>query len=331
MSELSVLTLEQVCDRLITPVNTLIIFHDRPDGDATGSAFGLALLLESMGSAVRCVCSSEVNRRYRFAVEGLQDSVLPCSVPDGFDAQRVITVDTAAPEQIRELRQQYSIDFMIDHHARGTPYADYLVRPDAAACGEIIYDIAAALMARGAIKALPPRFAGLIYMAIATDTGCFKYSNTTPGTHRRVAELMDGSFDYAYWNFRLFDAKTPEALTLTHAAIENIHYFYDRRLAVVAMDHAALSAIGISSDYYDGLIDVARSIDGVEVAVSLRQPDDLPVFRVSTRSNGNADVSAVCARFGGGGHAKAAGCSISAPDITVALDIIVSAVGEILK
>lgn len=329
MSNLSALTLNQVCDRLTPAANTLIIFHDRPDGDATGSAFGLRLLLEAMGSRTRCVCSSEVNRRFRFAVEGLQDSVLPCSIPDDFEIERIVTVDTAAPGQMQALGREYHVDLMLDHHASGTPYADYLIRPDAAACGEIIFDIAKELLSRGAIKTLPPRFSGLIYMAIATDTGCFKYSNTTPGTHRRVAELMDGSFDYAEWNFRLFDSKPRESLALTHAALENIHFYCDNRLAIVAMDYAALTALGVPADYYDGLVDVARGIDGVEIAISVRQPDDAPVFRVSARSNGDANVASLCAHFGGGGHAKAAGCTVEAPDMNAALRLIVGAASEL--
>lgn len=331
MSNPSALTLSQVCDRLTPAANTLIIFHDRPDGDAAGSAFGLRLLLEAMGSRAWCICSSEVSGRCRFAVEGLQDSVLPCSIPDNFEIERIVTVDTASPGQMQALGGEYHVDLMLDHHASGTPYADYLIYPDAAACGEIIFDIAQELMSRGAIKALPQRFSGLIYMSIATDTGCFKYSNTTPATHRRVAELMDGSFDYADWNFRLFDSKPRESLALTHAALENLHFYCEGRLAIVAMDNATLTALDVPADHYNGLIDVARTVEGVELAISLRQPDDTPLFRVSTRSNSDVNVASLCARFGGGGHAKAAGCTVEAPDLKAALRLIVEAASELLN
>lgn len=331
MNEYSALTLDGVCDLLASPQATLIIFHDRPDGDAAGSAFALRLLLEAMGSRARCVCSSEIGHRCEFAVAGLQDSVLPCSIPDDFNAERIITVDTAAPTQMQALGTAYHVDLMIDHHAAGTPYADNLICPRAAACGEIIFDIAKRLVSRGMIERLPERFSGLVYMAIATDTGCFKYSNTTPDTHRRIAELMDGSFDYAEWNFRLFDSKPRESLTLSHAAIENIHFFFDNRLAIVAMDYPTLSALNVSHDCYDGLIDTARAIDGVEIAISVRQTSDTPDFRVSARSNGSADVAALCSRFGGGGHTKAAGCTVHADSLDAAMKLLIEAAEEQLK
>jgi phosphoesterase RecJ-like protein len=212
---------------------------------------------------------------------------------------------------------------MIDHHSKGEPYADHYVDSGAAACGEIIYDIGEELIRRGVISKFPQRFCMLTYMAIATDTGCFKYSNTTPATHRRVAGLMDGSFDYADVNFRLFDWKSAEEMKVNAAAQSNMRYFFDGKLAIAALDYKQIMALGVPADYFDGLIATARSIEGVEVAISVRQMTPDPVFRVSTRSNGEADVSALCAVFGGGGHIKAAGCSVSADSLDDAVEVIV--------
>ncbi len=316
----------ELCDRLISATPTLIIFHDRPDGDATGSAFALGALLSAMGSETLCVCADRVHHRCRFAVEGLQDSVLPEDLPADFVPGRVISVDTASPAQMKGLegRLARGVDIMIDHHGMGEPYADYYVDACAAACGEIIYDIAQELLRRGAISTFPERFCLLTYMAIATDTGCFKYSNTTPATHRRVAGLMDGSFDYAEVNFRLFDCHTSEELKVSAAAQSNMRYFFEGKLAIAALDHEQITALNVPADHFDGLIATARSVEGVEVAVSVRQMSPEPLFRVSTRSNGEADVSALCALFGGGGHKKAAGCSVTAPTLEDAIGLIVS-------
>jgi len=324
-SNYSTLTFGALCDRLTERANTVIIFHDRPDGDATGSAFALRALLMEMGSETYCVCADEVHHRCRFAVEGLYESVLPENLPRDFKIERVISVDTAARVQIKGLEGRFDvdIDFMIDHHGRGEPYADHYVDAGAAACGEIVYDIGEELIRRGAIAKFPQRFCLLTYMAIATDTGCFKYSNTTPATHRRVAGLMDGSFDYADVNFRLFDCKSAEELKVGAAAQSNMRYFFDGKLAIAALDYKQVMALGVPADYFDGLIATARSIEGVEVAVSVRQMTPERVFRVSTRSNGEADVSALCAVFGGGGHVKAAGCSVSAGSLDEAVNLIV--------
>lgn len=323
----------ELCERLAQPMRTLIIFHDRPDGDAVGSAFGLKALLTALGSEVRCVCSSEVPRRYSFAVYDAQDSVLPENIADGFVPRRVISVDTASAGQMRELegRLPWKVDIMIDHHAKGEPYADHYVDGGAAACGEIIYDIAKYFVENGAIKSLPVGFALLTYMAIATDTGCFKYSNTTSETHQRIAELMDGSFDYADINFRLFDSRSPEELKVSALAMQNMRFFFDGRLAVAAVDYDQVNALGVAAEYYDALINSARSVEGVEVAISIRRMTENSDFRVSTRSNGRADVSVLCSKFGGGGHAKAAGCSISAQTLEQAVRMMVREVEKILN
>ena len=325
-SNYKALTFRELCDRLMPVAPTVIIFHDRPDGDAAGSAFALRALLTQLGSETYCVCADEVHHRCRFAVEGLCDSVLPENLPRDFVPERVISVDTASPAQKRGLEGRFdrAVDIMIDHHGMGEPYADYYVDANAAACGEIIYDVAEELIRRGAIKVLPERFCLLTYMAIATDTGCFKYSNTTPATHRRVAGLMDGSFDYAEVNFKLFDCRTSEELRVNAAAQSNMRYFFDGKLAVAALSYDQIVELNVPADHFDGLIATARSIEGVEVAVSVRQMSPEPLFRVSTRSNGDADVSALCAVFGGGGHKKAAGCSVSAPTLDAAIELITS-------
>lgn len=333
MYNYKLLEFSELCERLEQPLRTLIIFHDRPDGDAVGSAFSLRALLSALGSEVRCVCSSEVPRRYRFAVGNAQDSVLPENIPSDFVPERVVSVDTAASGQMRELegRLPRHVDIMIDHHAKGQPYADHYVDGGAAACGEIIYDIAKYFVEKGAIKTLPDGFALLTYMAIATDTGCFKYSNTTSETHRRIAQLMDGSFDYADVNFRLFDARSPEELKVSSLAMQNMRFYFDGRLAVAAVDYPQVEALGVEHEYYDALINAARSVEGVEVAVSVRRMTEKSDFRVSTRSNGWADVSVLCATFGGGGHTKAAGCSINAETLEQAVEMIVREVKKILN
>lgn len=319
------LSLGELCDRLCERKSTLIIFHDRPDGDATGSAFALRELLISLGMPAYCVCADEVHSRYRFAVEGLQDSVLPLGIPSGFATERVVTVDTASLSQIKGLGGRFDgkIDLMIDHHARGEAYADRYLDSEAAAAGEIVFDISRELLARKAVTSLPERFSLLCYMAMATDTGCFKYSNTTPGTHRRTAELMDGTFDYAQTNFRLFDSKSPAELKVNAAALEGLTFYCGGSIAVVSLDYKKTAALGVPPEYLDLLIDVARSVEGVELAVSVRQPTPESCFRVSMRSTGAADVSEICASFGGGGHRRAAGCSIYADDINAAIRMII--------
>lgn len=320
-----------LCGRLAEKKPTIIIFHAHPDGDAMGSAFSLSLLLKAAGSPSYCVSADETHRRYAFAVAGLQKSVLPESVPEGFESARVVSVDTPSKAQMGSLAEIFGdkISLMIDHHARGEIYADNYIDPDAAAVGEIIFDISREFLRQGIIKSIPDRFDLLAYIAIATDTGCFKYSNTTPATHKRIAELMT-SFDYADVNYRLFDAKTPDELKVTRVALENITLFSDGAISVSTLDFEQKKALGVPDEYLDVLINIARSIDGIKVAASVKQssPDD--TYKVSLRSTCDIDVSLICAKFGGGGHSKASGCTLHAPSMSEAVRMIVEEIQKVL-
>ena len=319
----------EVCDMLCVKRPTLIMFHAHPDGDATGSAFSLRAIVEALGSPAWCVCADVIHRRYRFAFEGVQDSILPENIPEGFEDCRIITVDTASRGQMGRLAERFEdrVDLMIDHHGMGEHYADYYVDADAAACGEIIFDIAEELIHRGALSKLPDRVALWLYMAIVTDTGGFKYSNATAGTHRRAASLLDGSFDHADLNFRLFDAKEPEELKVTKVVLEKMKFLRGGEISYVAMSSAEFEALGVSTEYSDVLINVARSVSGVKVAVAVREiGGEVGRYKASLRSSCDFDVAAVCAHFGGGGHVRAAGCALSAASAEAAAEIVAAEV-----
>lgn len=330
MKVLKKLRFQDVCQELAAPKNTLILFHTRPDGDAVGSAFALKLLLEAAGSRAWCVCVNEVPQRLNFLSEGLQDSALPEAIPDDFDAERILTVDTASPSQLGDLYERFgdSINMMIDHHAKGEPYADYLVIPGVAAAGEIVFDISRQFLADGIIERLPDRLDFCLYAAISSDTGCFKYSNVTPQTHIRSAELLKSGIDTARINQLLFDSKSMEVLAVEKAGFDTLKMFHGGKIAVVFFTYDMKQKLGVLDEHLETLIDVARSVEGVDVAVAIRQPGPDKVFRVSTRSASSVDVSMVCTYFGGGGHVRASGCTIIADSIEHVADLVV---GQIEK
>ena len=322
------LSFTQVCDRLAERKNTLVLFHVRPDGDAVGSALALKLLLEAIGSRVWCVCANEIPQRLAFLGEGVQTSTLISSVPNDFKAERVITVDTASATQLGELNKHFEgkIDFMIDHHAKGEPYADYYVASDASAAGEIVFDISREMLKRGVIDKIPPKMDFCLYAAISSDTGCFKYSNVTPKTHICSAELLNSGIDTAEINRLLFDSKSMEVLAVEKAGLDTLKMFHNGKIAVVFFTYQMKQKLGVLDEHLETLIDVARSVEGVDVAVAIRQPGPDKTFRVSTRSSNAVDVSAVCAYFGGGGHIRAAGCTIVADCIDHVADLVVTEV-----
>ncbi len=329
----SPLNFDAVCHELARPAKTLILFHIRPDGDAVGSSFALKLLLEAAGSECFCMCVNEVPQRLNFLSRHIQASALPEALPEDFVPERILTVDTASPSQLGELYSVYGdrIDLMIDHHAKGTPYADYLVMPGVAASGEIVFDISRRFLADGIVKQLPEDIDFCLYAAISSDTGCFKYSNVTPQTHIRSAELLKSGVDAARINQLLFDSKSMEVLAVEKAGFDTIKRFHGGKIAVVFFTYEMKQALGVLDEHLETLIDVARSVEGVEVAVAIRQPGPEKVFRVSTRSVGGVDVSVVCTYFGGGGHVRASGCTVKADSIGHVAELVVTQIEKQMR
>lgn len=320
--------LDQLISVLEIPTDTLIVFHRNPDSDAVGSAFALQRVLEQLGSPTRCICCNEVPANLQFLMNGVQESVLPEIVLSNFEPARVITVDTASLSQMGEMADLFGnrVDLMIDHHEADAPYGvQAYIREGAAATGEIIFDLIKKLASEERIT-IDEEMCIDLYAAISGDTGCFRYSNVTPKTHLRAAELVASGIDCADINRRLFENKTLERLRAQSAAISNMELFADGKIAVVTFPYALKAALGLEDDDLGALVDIPRSLCGVEVALCIRQPLPEGKFRVSARSNGEYDVAALCRKFEGGGHAKAAGCTLTATDMGEAMHRIVSAI-----
>lgn len=331
------LTLEQTADRLAGLERVLILFHARPDGDAVGSAFALRRALTLRGCDAWCVCPHELPNRLRFLVEldgeDAQNSVLPDAIPERFADAPVISVDTAAPVQAGEIADEFlpRCVLMIDHHAAGTPYADNHVVPTAAAAGEVLYPILMRL--REGDGLLDPIVAARLFAAIASDTGCFKFSNASAATHRAAADLLDVDFasviEPAEITRRLFDCKTPGALRGEQAALRNLRLFADGRIAVTTLSHAERQAEGLRPEDTETMIEAIRVLAGCEIAATVKQADDTPLWRVSLRSTG-PNVAEAAAQFGGGGHHRAAGCAVEAETADAAVAALVEKLEAVL-
>ena len=333
MREFRQLKLDEVCALVKERRETLIIFHVRPDADAIGSAFALKLVLEAMGSRAICVCENEIPSRLAFLTEKHQRSARFESLDKSFEFERVITVDTASPSQLGSLQSLFEnrVDLMIDHHESGTRYADSYVRPDYAAAGEIVYEIAERLVELGELEKIPRDAYDLIYAALSSDTGCFKYSNVSPHTHLCAARLLDAGVDAAEINHRLFDCKSEKMLAAEAAGIQNIQFYNNRKIAAVLFPFSLKQSLELEDEHLETLVDVARAVDGVKIAMSVRQSTAYRSFRISLRSSCGFDVSTVAKKFGGGGHAKAAACTIEADSIEFATRLVVDEIHRLWK
>ncbi len=326
------LDLETCTDRLWNAERILILFHINPDGDATGSAFALRAALTSIGKRAWCVCASEVPERLLFAMEDQQQSTDVDDIPSDLLPDLIVSVDTASPSQLGRLYDIYKdrVGLMIDHHAKGTVYAENYIDVGASSCGEVLCTVLDKLIERANAE-MPRRVCELIYTALSADTGCFRYNNTSPSAHLLAARLVGQGVDCADINHKLFGMKSLKQMQVEHAGFERMNFYAGGRIAVIAFPYDLKKQYGATDENLETLIDVARCVKGVEVAAVIKQPTEENRFRVSMRSSCDFDVSEICAHYGGGGHERAAGCTLSSDSILAAEMTIVVAVEHKLQ
>ena len=330
------LTLSAVSDILCRAQRVLICIHHNPDGDCAGSAFALAQMLRQMGKTARVVCADPVPKRLRFVLRGQEDWLYTEGMETEYDL--LCAVDTASVGQLGALGHlSEKIGVSIDHHGTGEVFCPAFVDADASAAGEILFDLYRMWTNEG--RLLPDAdIARLLYTAIVSDTGSFKYSNTTKKTMLAAADLMgeiqsatDSGDDVPMLCHRLFECRTMTELRAQRAGIDALRLECDGQLGIVLFTQDMLRENGLSMEDIANVIGLPRTVDCVRIALAIKQsPDDATAWRISSRANCDVDVSAVCAAFGGGGHKRAAGCSISAPDAESALAIAVRAFGNAL-
>lgn len=296
-----------------------VLPHRNPDGDAIGSAVATVLYLRERGVAASLLLPDGVPDRLAFLTDG---------VPRTEGAPReVITVDVASLAQAGKGAEAIAAAdavYMIDHHALCTPFAPHFIRPEAAAVGEVLYD----LFSEGGTLALSPEVAAPLYAAIVSDTGSFRFRNVAPSALRAAAALLETGIDAAEISRRLFDIRTESELQAMAYAIMGMRTYYCGKLAVLPISLAELSEIGCRENDFDSVIDVLRSREGVEVAAVIRERSDGTV-RLSVRTMG-ADAASLCAEFGGGGHRVAAGCTLPAATAEEGLACFLSVAGRLM-
>ena len=282
--------------------NFLILTHKRPDGDTIGSAAVLCLGLRQLGKTAHVLRNMEITDKYLHLHEGLNRDC-----PESGDT--LISVDTAAPQLLPDAYSHLArfVRLRIDHHGSDTPFAPLqLVDSTAGACGEIIYDV---LTEMGVT--LDKRMAEALYTAVSTDTGCFRYANTTAHTFRVAAACCEAGGDLQTINQQIFDTNSFGKLRLHSWITENIRFRCDGQVAVCALPAQVERDLGLTEDDLENVSGFPRSIEGVKMAATLRQTGD-GFVKISVRALPGYDAAKVCAKFGGGGHKGAAGATLKA-------------------
>lgn len=279
-----------------------ILTHKSPDGDTLGCGFALCEFLRNMGKKANVVNSDEFPERYNFMYEGYE--------PQEFEPKYVIAVDIADPQLIGSNLAQYmepgTVDLCIDHHVSHKTFAlNTYVDHTASAASLILYELF-----KYSGREITKQIARCLYTGIATDTGCFKYENTTPKAHIACAELMAYDIDFSWINRRMFDIKSKARIMVEQAVISNMDYYYDGVCAMIVLTKKLIAESGAEPAEFDGLASIPLSVEGVKIGITVKQRHD-EVFKISVRTSEEIDASTFCQQFGGGGHIRAAGCEIT--------------------
>lgn len=279
----------------------VILTHANPDGDTIGSGYALNAVLKAMGKRSGVLCGDPIPPKLRF---------LESDEPINFKPQTVVAVDIADERLLGGLKEQFEgkIDLCIDHHGSNMKYAKMLyLEADSASCCECVYEVIKSL---GAV--VTPFVASALYLGMATDTGCFKFSGTTPRTHRFAAELMELGADFDAINRAMFETKSKSRIELERQVLDGIEFICDGRCAVVTVTREMIESMGCEQTDLDSVSSLAREIEGVKIGVTVKEQSS-GTFKVSIRTYEPYDASEICKTFGGGGHKRAAGCEFKIP------------------
>ena len=293
------ITIPEAAEFLRGADNFLILTHRRPDGDTIGCAAALCGGLRAIGKRAFVLENPQFTPKFRPYLDGLTTDM-----PD--EAACVVTVDIAASRLFPFGYEDYvnRTELAIDHHGRNDFYAKRTyVNPDAAACGELIL---AVLRELGVTP--DRRIAEALYCAISTDTGCFRYSNTTADTLRAAAYCKDCGADTFAINQVMFMTKRLARLKLDAYLTETTELYADGLVAISQLPDEVRSELAITEDDIDDISGFGREIAGVQIAVMIRSSQE--GGKLSVRTSPNYDASAICAALGGGGHRAAAGATV---------------------
>lgn len=292
---------KQAAEFIKSSDNIHILTHQSPDGDTLGSGFALWHALRLMNKKAAVICPDGITARYAFLGEGYEE-------PEEFEPDTVIAVDIADPKLLGDLKDVYDqrINLCIDHHISNIMYAERtLLNGLASAACEVLYMLFTELDIK-----INENIAKCIYTGLATDTGCFKFSNTSTAAHCIAGELIKYNINFAHINREMFDIKSKSRIALEQYILNNMEEYFDDRCAIICLSEELRQNLGVPSEEFDGVAGLPLQIEGKIVALTFKEVTPAE-YKISMRSVDNFNVSRICQQFGGGGHVNAAGCKIS--------------------
>jgi len=306
------------------PSRFLLGLHVSPDGDSIGSSLGLARALQEQGNQAVVASEEPVPNVYRF-LPGADDVLRPADIAgQAFDV--ALLIDCGGLNRtgaLEPLLHQVPVVVNIDHHLTNTGFGDVSwIDPDAASAGEMVYRLIKKMQ-----WPLSPQVATCLYTAISTDTGSFRYQNTSFATLQTAAELVAAGASPFEVSDAVYEHKSLAAQRLLGYTLANMVVAAGGRLSYACLPWNVYEKFAASDEDGEGIVSELRKTDGVEVAVLVHDTSSGSV-KVSFRSRADVDVSRIASRFGGGGHARAAACVFTGKSLDEVRDLVVAAVEE---
>lgn len=296
---------DKIIDTLKTCTHFYLISHLLPDGDSVGSLLAMGRSLEKAGKKISMFTPGHIPLKYRFmsgsekvksSVCGFEDRSVPVLVLDCSDADRL--------GLFKEIVMNSDLIINIDHHVTNQNFGTFnLIDPEASATGEIIFGLFEELGSE-----IDCEIAEALYVAIATDTGSFKYDNTTASTHIAIAKLLQFGISPGALAQKIFDERPLSFYILLKEALAGLEFYMDRRVAVMSISKDIRIRSGATTDDLDGIINYTRNIEGVELGILFYVEGGHEV-KIGFRSK-QLDVSVLAGKLNGGGHIRAAGCRL---------------------
>ena len=313
---------EKIISMLKSRDNFAIIAHVSPDGDALGSSLALYNYLKQQGKHCQVFIDDRLPQKYSY-LPGFKD--ISSVRPEG-KYENVVVLDCGDIERcgsFKNMAEEALLCINIDHHITNKGYGMLnIVLPEASSVGEILYGI---LKDMG--TAIDADIARCLYTSIASDTGGFRYSNTKPETFLIAGELIKTGIDFTAIASRLFDQRSVIQTRLLSMVLGTLQLHFGGKVALLYINREMLEKCGAMDEDADDFVNYARDIDSAEVGVFVKQKQD-GSCRISLRSKSVADVRKAAEAFSGGGHIRAAGCTIKAP-IDEAISMLLKELGSL--
>jgi len=294
------LTRNETAQFLLNQDHYTILSHRRPDGDTIGSSAALCLGLRQLGKTAHVLYNAEVSPRFQWLHEGLTKEAAEAG-------DTVVSVDVASPGMLPRAFEHLlgKIALRIDHHGSATSFTDMeLVDADSASCAEVVWDV---LEEMGVT--MDAAIGEAVYVGTSTDTGCFRYSNTTAHTFATAAKCAAAGARVYELNQELFETNTLGRLKMQAWIVDHMKLLRGGEMAVIAIPREVEESIGVTEDDMDNISSFPRTVAGVKMAATLRQTAEGDT-KMSVRAVPGYDATAVTVLFGGGGHKGAAGASM---------------------